>query len=116
MVMSFQLSFARSFVYDTSKEGITVPIALKLISREVSLEAKIDTGAGCCIFARQYAEAIGIDVETGLPQKISTATGTFITYGHDVTLSVLDYEFDSTVYFAQDLAFHRNVLGRTGWL
>ncbi len=49
-------------------------------------------------------------------QKIATATGTFVTYAHDVALLVLDYEFDATVYFANDHTFRRNVLGRVGWL
>jgi len=31
-------------------------------------------------------------------------------------LNVEGYEFDVTVYFAQDENFNRNVLGRHGWL
>jgi hypothetical protein len=114
--MSFQVNYAHLYDYDTGKEGISIPVTLKLIDKQTRFHAKIDTGASCCIFERQLGESLGIDIETGIEQRISTATGIFVTYGHDVTLSVFDYEFDSTVYFAQNAAFHRNVLGRVGWL
>jgi hypothetical protein len=33
-----------------------------------------------------------------------------------VTLSTLNFEFDTMVYFAAEERFRRNVLGRRGWL
>jgi hypothetical protein len=55
-------------------------------------------------------------IEAGLLQPISTATVRFITYGHQITLCVADFEFDSMIYFAADPSNTRNVLGRHGWL
>jgi len=43
-------------------------------------------------------------------------TGSFITYGHQLTLSVLEIDFEAYVYFAVQERFARNVLGRIGWL
>lgn len=63
-----------------------------------------------------HGEYLGIDVESGTPEKFGTATGGFLAYGHEVTLEVLDIETVSIVYFAADENFSRNVLGRTGWL
>jgi len=42
-------------------------------------------------------------------------TGAFSTFGHFVTLSVLDYDFDVMGYFAAD-PYPRNVLGQVGWI
>jgi hypothetical protein len=57
-----------------------------------------------------------LDIESGTPVEISTATGNFRAYGHEVALTVLDIETVSTVYFAESDYFDRNVLGRIGWL
>lgn len=70
----------------------------------------------CCIFERYYGERLELDVETGTPIEIGTATGSFRAYGFELTLSVLDIETVSTVYFAESEYFDRNVLGRIGWL
>lgn len=80
------------------------------------MTAKIDTGASYCIFERKHGEALGIDSENGTPERFSTATGTFLAYSHDVTLSTTGLVFDSFVFFAANEGFTRNVLGRFGWL
>ena len=70
----------------------------------------------CCIFARPYGEQLGFDIETGLRQLFGTATGTFVVYGHEVSLSVGELEFDTLAFFPADEEITRNVLGRFGWL
>lgn len=42
--------------------------------------------------------------------------GVLLAFGHSVTLSTFDWEFDSLVYFARDYNLPRNLLGREGWL
>ena len=76
----------------------------------------MDTGASFCIFQRLHAETVGIAVESGVPMRISTVTGAFLAYAHRVTLGVSGVEVESTVYFADDPAMPRDVLGQTGWL
>lgn len=114
--MADQLSFERLLRYDPGEAGITVDVTLKLVEGSTSFVAKVDTGASYCIFERKYGEALGLQIEAGLFQPISTAIGRFITYGHQVTLVVADFEFDSMIYFAADRAITRNVLGPHGWL
>jgi hypothetical protein len=80
------------------------------------LGAKVDTGASFCIFQREYAEQLGICIEDGQHIEVSTATGRFSVYGHTVILSCLDWEFETTVYFAELAGYTRNVVGRVGWL
>jgi hypothetical protein len=111
-----QLSFSISFEYDSLQVGITVPVRLRTWAEAIDLHAKIDTGASFCIFERRHAEQLSIDVESGVLGKFATATGTFIAYGHELTIDVLGIKFLSTVYFAADENFTRNVLGRQGWL
>ncbi|MCW5958817.1 MAG: hypothetical protein KIS76_01570 [Pyrinomonadaceae bacterium] len=89
---------------------------LQLNEKLVELEAKIDTGAENCIFERRHGETLGLEVESGEEKVFSTVTASFITYAHELTIKVLDFEIFSTVYFAKEDFFTRNVLGRQGWL
>jgi hypothetical protein len=116
VVMPEVMRFNTVFHYDLSKTGITVPVQIEAGGQTTGLKAKVDTGASCCIFARFYGEEIGLDIESGVPERIGTATGSFPAFGHEVRLSVLGLDYDATVYFAEDPNFRRNVLGRQGWL
>ena len=78
--------------------------------------AKLDTGASHCIFARHIGEELGIDIETGLRLTVGTVTGKFVVYLHEVNLSVASFELSSLVGFATDKEFQRNVLGRRGFI
>jgi hypothetical protein len=55
-------------------------------------------------------------IEDGDPKTFSTATGGVQTFGHVVSLTVLNIEFESTVYFFADERINKNLLGRAGWL
>jgi hypothetical protein len=115
-MMAETLTFTALHKYDTRELGITVPVMMKIGNKSVRFSAKVDTGASVCIFDRARGEALGLDIESGLAQEITTATGNFLTYGHEVTLSVTGIETYTTVYFAADDNFTKNVLGRQGWL
>ncbi len=114
--MSFQISYLELIEYDPGKPGITLAVILLSGSGKAGFDARLDTGASHCIFERVHGENIGLDIESGELLTISTATGFFTAYGHQVTLSVRDFDFDVMVYFAKDHAFNRNVLGRHGFL
>lgn len=114
--MSYTLSFAARYDYDTTLQGITMPVTLSAGAESAQLQAKVDSGAGGCIFARAHGERLGLAIESGQPTRFRTVMGGFLTYGHEVSLSVLGIEMVSMVYFAADEGFSRNVLGRSGWL
>lgn len=42
--------------------------------------------------------------------------GSFVAYEHEVTIHTLGIEFSSVAFFAQDPAFNRNFVVRSGWL
>lgn len=114
--MAEDLSFDKTYFYSTLESGITVPTVLRLNETAVELKAKIDTGAENCVFERRHGETLGLEIESGRKQIFSTAAGTFVAYGFELTVRVLDIETVSTVYFAKEESFTRNVLGRLGWL
>ena len=113
---SYEIDFSTIYNYNTLKLGITLPITLGYNSLTIDFEAKLDTGSSHCIFARKYGENLGLEVEDGTLEKFGTATVGFFAYGHELTLWVLGIETYSTVYFAKEEFFNRNVLGRQGWL
>jgi len=113
--MPVTLTFRASHRY-ASTDGIDIPTELRVGDQKVELIARLDTGAAHCIFERRYAEELGLDVESGRPQRFRTMAGSFIAYGHEVILHTLGIEFSSVVFFAQDPAFSRNFVSRSGWL
>ena len=111
------LTFAVKHDYGPSGAGIEIPVTLSIGDRHsVRLVAKLDTGAESCIFQRDYAEQLGLTVESGVHRRFYTVAGYFDAYGHEVTLTCFEWEFAATVYFAASEDHRRNVLGRMGWL
>ena len=108
--------FVKVYEYDTRKTGITVPVIIQVGNDAVEINAKIDTGSTYCILERATAELLNIAVESGTPMNMSTATGTFLTYGHRVTLWTLGMATEATVFFIAEQHIRRNILGRSGWL
>lgn len=113
--MRYQFIFDRFHRYDSGKSGITVPVKLSINDSYTDIETKLDTGASHCIFQRAHGESLGFNNESGYRITINVPGGQFTAYGHDVTLSVLGFELDAMVYFAEDDSFRRDVLGRQGF-
>lgn len=114
--MPYIIDFEKLINYDAGQSGISINAELRLGDDFVEVLTKVDTGATYCIFERIHGEALGLDIEAGMPERISTAAGSFWAFGHQITLITEDFEFDSVVFFAQEESFRRNVLGRHGWL
>ena len=114
--MPVSLDFDSVHRYTEALDGIDVPITLCIGRQSVELLAKLDTGAAHCIFERRYAEMLEVDVGSGRLQRFRTVAGSFAAYQHEITIQTLSIEFSAVVFFAQDYAFNRNFLGRSGWL
>lgn len=113
---SFRLGFTDRHLYE-EEEAIAVPIRLiSSHSLSAGILANIDTGSTFCIFDRIYADILGLDLTAGIEQRISTATGSFYCFGHELTVSVFDLEWQAVVYFAEPEAFNINVIERVGFL
>jgi hypothetical protein len=114
--MAEDIHFDFGYLYNTQETGIVVPTELWLGTASVRIRAKVDTGSAFCIFERLHGENLGLDIETGIPLRMITATGGFLAFGHMVDLSVLGIITGTTVYFAEEESFYLNILGRQGWL
>ena len=66
--MPHLLAFRADYAYKTTSLGISVPVRLQCGEASIEIEAKIDTGAGCCIFARIHGEGLGLQIESGIRQ------------------------------------------------
>lgn len=114
--MSHQLEFEIRHQYVSSRGGIWIPALLQVGDQQVKCEAKIDTGADYCVFRREVAESLGLEVESGYRTLLSSAAGRVETYQHEVQLATFDLSFQSFVCFASHYEFPRNLLGCAGWL
>jgi hypothetical protein len=114
--MRYEIAESVLHEYDAGEPGITIPARLLVGTVGQNIITKLDTGASYCIFRRGVGEALGLDIESGTPQWISTVTGSFLTFGHEVTMTTLGLEFNVMAYFARDPEIKRDVLGRFGWL
>jgi hypothetical protein len=110
------LEFDELFRYQQNDDGIVLPVAIESGAQRVQFEAKVDTAATYCIFARGYGEHLGLEIEHGVEQRFGTALGVFTAYGHQLHLETLGFRFESYVFFASDNGMTKNVLGRRGWL
>ena len=82
-------------------DEITVKVDLANGAFAVIVNAKLDCGSKFCVFQPHFARLLGFELESGVPQRIRTAAGSFPAYGHEVTLTAGDLEWQTTVYFAE---------------
>ena len=114
--MSIQLSFTEELQYDEDPAGITIFVSLGYAEKTARVEAKVDPGAGVCLFTHEVGRRLGIPIEQGTPITLNTLSGNLEAFGHEVTLQTCDMVFQSLIYFAKYPNLPRNLLGRQGWL
>ncbi len=95
---------------------ITLPVTLSYGGQHLTANAKVDPGAAVCLFKREHAEELGLNVEQGIPIVLGNLSGTLDAFGHEVTLQTGELAFHGVIYFAKDYGLPRNFLGRRGWL
>lgn len=114
--MAENLTFEKTYNYNTLKTGISLPVVLKSGENFIEIHAKLDTGSSHCIFERQYGELLGIDIESGQPLTIGTATGKFSAFEHLIEILTFGFVWEASVCFIAEVEIKRNILGRIGWL
>ncbi|NOT63694.1 MAG: hypothetical protein HOP19_26065 [Acidobacteria bacterium] len=112
--MAEQLTFDVKHIYPDDVDGITLEVILISGTTSTRTKAKLDCGADHCIFSREVGLKLGIDIESGLPKRMSSLTGTLDTFGHEITIQVAGIALHSVVYFAKHAGLPRNLLGRHG--
>ncbi len=114
--MEFQLRFPIRRRFQTTAVGILIPCSLERNGIIVGFEAKVDPGSEYCLFRREVADRLQIEVEEGLPVRLGTLAGSLTAFAHTVVINTFELEFESTVLFNSAYGTNRNLLGRIGWL
>jgi hypothetical protein len=60
-----QINFSEELRYDGDRNGISLMITLMHQGNEMTVPAKIDTGADVCLFSHEIGVALGIPIEQG---------------------------------------------------
>lgn len=89
---------------------------LRYGNRRYDCSAKVDSGSEVCLFEREIADILEIDVESGYREYFGTLTSRIVAFQHEIELETLGLQFQTRVYFAEDYNIHRNLLGRRGFL
>lgn len=110
------LEFEIEYRYELNESGILIPVELALAARQVEVTARMDTGASDCLFDQFWAELLGLDVETGYRKTYRTVAGSFVAYGHEVSLRTLGMEWSAMIFFYAASDRMNNFVGRRGWL
>ncbi|MBI1761701.1 MAG: hypothetical protein HYR56_09730 [Acidobacteria bacterium] len=99
--MITQLHFSVSRRFKTTALGILIPGALERNGVRAGFEAKVDPGSEYCLFSRELADQLGIEVLDGLPVRLSTLAGGLTANAHWVTLHTLGLSFESFCCFTR---------------
>lgn len=84
-----QLEFTHVYDYSGGDESVIVPVILRSGAKQMRVAASVDTGASYCLFGAEIAEALGLDLESGIRTRFRTANSGFEAFGHEAELSVL---------------------------
>ena len=107
-------------MYDYSADrtaGIKLPIVIRTGEQSKRVLAKVDTGASFCIFAREHGEALGLTIDAVPRTELRLANNApLFVRGHRLVVEVFEYSLETTVYFAEEPDFPRDVVGRSGFL
>ena len=80
--MATQLVFPISHRFETTDVGIIIPCMLERNGVQAKFHAKVDPGSEYCLFSREVAEELEVDVLDGPPVQLSTLAGSFTANAH----------------------------------
>ncbi len=80
--MDFQITNPEVFNYPDHADEITLPVKLGAGGYSVEAIAKVDSGAGICLFSREIAAHLGLVVEQGIHTVLRTLSGPIEAFGH----------------------------------
>src|ERR1051326_1156068 len=99
--MDFHIADPEVFHYPDHADGITLTVQLSAGGHSVEAIAKVDSGAGVCLFSREIGAHLGLVVEQGIYLILRPLSGPIEAFGHEVRLETGTLTLDSFVYFAK---------------
>lgn len=111
--MSPRIDFLHEFQYRDLGHDLFPALDVTLIgpSGQDDLLAIIDTGAKYCLFNGLRTAAIGLQLEAGRRETLTSLTGRLIAWIHQVDLEILGSRFNCEVAFSEQ-HISRELLGR----
>jgi hypothetical protein len=92
--MVHHLNFDECHNYENdADQAIFIPLQLSANGTVVKLAAKLDTGADYCLFDREWADSLGINVESGPRRTFRGLAGRLDAFEHEVTIKTFDVTF-----------------------
>ena len=84
----YSLEFTRVHDYSRDDESIVIPVVLRSGTNQIPVAASVDTGASFCVFGTEIAEALGLDLTSGISKRFRTANSGVEAFGHEIELIV----------------------------
>ncbi|MEK7095817.1 MAG: hypothetical protein AAB896_00795 [Patescibacteria group bacterium] len=82
-----------------------IPIEVQKKNRSVRIEVLVDSGADQCIFWGEIGEALGIEVDKGIPMQFGGVSGSLAKgYIHKVGIVVDGTTLNADVVFSYEIA------------
>ncbi len=77
-----KLEFRKSYQYEANdRNGIVIPVTLRLGDAQVNLDTKLDTGAEHRLFQRDYGEILGLTIKEGRRMVFRTVNSEVVAFG-----------------------------------
>lgn len=94
-----------------------IPVQLEHSGRIFSYEVLIDSGADCCVFDSEIADALGIDITSGVRGEIAGLTGRPETFSlHDLVLCVGRHHHRARIGFLKHIGHYgHGIVGQRGF-
>lgn len=89
-----------------------IQVTLRGKSKEITVNALIDSGASFSVFRPEIAEYLGIKIEAGKQVHLTGIGGRILGYLHRVSLSVGSTSFRCKIIFSREFTVSFNLLGR----
>jgi len=117
----YRLAYRPLFYEINGKPTLTeprpaIPVTLHHGLLKLQIIALIDSGSTYSLFDYQIGKELGIEVQAGRLQRLSSLGGVVLGYAHRIELKVADdWRFATEVLFSDD-AIPRNLLGHYGFI
>lgn len=92
-----------------------IEVTLKHGSKQINVEALLDSGASFSVFQPEIAEYLGITIEKGSKIYLTGIGGRILGYLHKIPVTIAQTTFSCKVVFSQEFNVSLNLLGRNNF-
>ena len=89
-----------------------IQVTLHARSKEITVQALVDSGASFSVFRPEIAEYLGIQIERGKQVYLTGIGGRILGYMHKVSATAGEKTFRCKIVFSKEFTVSFNLLGR----